>query len=167
MAEVLALLGAAAAAAQFAEIGFKVVYKCSVLVKESREYPEFLQRTRNEMHHLLCLAKVATENTDTPEVQPATSESQQPQSANDQRSVQLESIWEDCSRQAEIIDTALQSLTREIEIRGIIGQWKKIRLQPRIHDIEEALGEVERCKTTLGLYLGNEPLYRMGRCITM
>lgn len=164
MAEALALLGAAAAAAQFAEIGFKVVYKCSVLVKESREYPEFLQRTRNEMHHLLCLVKVATESTDSPpEVQPATDENQKLQSANDRRSAQLESIWKDCSRQAEVIDTALQSMTREIETRGIIGQWKKLRMHPRIHGVEKALGELERCKTTLGLFLGNESLYRMGR----
>ncbi|CRG82929.1 hypothetical protein PISL3812_00276 [Talaromyces islandicus] len=145
MAEAITLLGAAAAAAQFAEIGFRVVYKCSVLVKESREYPEFLQRTHNKMRHLISLA---TENTDT---------SEQPHSA------QLEDVWKDCSRQAEIIDAALQSMTREIESEGILGQWKRLRLHPRIHGIEKALGELERCKTTLGLYLGNETLHRMGR----
>jgi hypothetical protein len=170
MAEALALLGAATAAAQFAEIGFKVVYKCSVLVKESREYPEFLQRTRNQIHHLLSLATVAAENSNTSQVvtssegQPATSDHQQLQSANYQYSVQLESIWKDCSRQAEIIEAALQSMTREIEGRGgIVGQWKKLRLHPRINGIEKALVELERCKTTLSLYFGNESLSRMGR----
>ncbi|QKX63955.1 uncharacterized protein TRUGW13939_11127 [Talaromyces rugulosus] len=169
MAEALALLGAATAAAQFAEIGFKVVYKCSVLVKESREYPEFLQRTRTQIHHLISLAKVAAENTDTSqvvtssEVQPATSENQQRQFVNDQHSVQLEAIWKDCSHQAEIIDTALQSMKQEVEGRGgIVGQWKKLRLHPLIQTIQKALGELERCKATLGLYLGNESLSRMG-----
>jgi hypothetical protein len=55
----------------------------------------------------------------------------------------------------------------EVEGAGIrgqwLGQWKKLCLHPRIHGIEKALGELERCKTTLVLYLGNEALHRMGR----
>jgi cell division septum initiation protein DivIVA len=92
MAEAITLLGAAAAAAQFAEMGFKVVYKCSVLVKESREYPELLQRTHGQMHHLISLATATADNTGTSE-----------QSANNQHSVQLEDIWKTCLRHAESI----------------------------------------------------------------
>ena len=68
MAEPITFLGVAAAALQFAEIGYKIISKYSSLTKESQEYPEYLQRTHNQIQYLMYLAKVATENTGISEV---------------------------------------------------------------------------------------------------
>jgi hypothetical protein len=128
------------------------------------------------MQHLIYLAKVAAENRDTSQVV-ASSEPQyavgehseeQPQSANNHEpavmiSVQMETLWKDCSLQAEVINNILQSMMREIEGGGLIGRWRQLSLHERVYSIERALGELERSKTTLGLWLGNESLYRMGR----
>lgn len=174
MAEAITVLGVAAAALQFAEIGYKIISKCSLLVKKSREYPEYFRRTHIQVQHLMYLAKVAAANTDTSGVVTSSEflcaprEHQQAQCATIHSEplaatpFQLENIWKDCSHQAEIINNALQSITREIEGRGIIGKWKKLRLHEKIYSIEKALTELERSKTTLGLWLGNESLCRIG-----
>lgn len=174
MAEAITVLGVAAAAIQFAEIGYKVISKCSFLVKKSREYPEYLRRTHIQVQHLMYLAKVAAANIDTSEVVIpsellcATSEHQQTQCVTNHSEplaatpFQLENIWKDCSHQAEIIDKALQSMMQEIEGRGIFGKWKKLRLHEKLYSIEKALTELERSKTTLGLWLGNESLCQIG-----
>lgn len=171
MAEAIAFLGVAAAALQFAEIGYKIISKCSSLAKESQEYPEYLQRTHNQIQYLMCLAKVAAENTGISEVltrfevQCPVSVHQHIQSPESRAtiSILLENIWKDCSYQAEIIDNILQNMIQGIEGRGIIGKWKKLRLHEKVYSIEKALNELERLKTTLGLWLGNESLRRMGR----
>lgn len=177
MAEAIAILGVAAAALQFAETGYKVISRCSSLMKRSREYPDYIHRTHSQMQHLIYLAKVAADIRDTPQVvassesQPAVGEhlEEQSQTANNQPvpaatiSIQMETIWKDCAHQAEVIDNVLQSIMREIEGRGLIGKWKQLSLHERVYSIERALGELERSKTTLGLWLGNESLYRMGR----
>lgn len=177
MAEAIAVLGAAAAALQFAEVGYKVISRCSFLLKRSREYPDYIHRTHSQMQHLIYLAKVAADSRDTSQVvassesQPAIGEhpEQQPQSVNSQPdpaatiSMQMETIWKDCAHQADVIDDILQCMMREIGGKGLIGKWRQLSLHERVFGIERALGELERSKTTLGLWLGNESLYRMGR----
>lgn len=177
MAEAIAILGVAAAALQFAETGYKVISRCSFLMKRSREYPDYLHRTHSQMKHLIYLAKVASDNRGTFEAVPSSQSEnavvehteQQPQSANDRSepaaiiAIQMETIWKDCARQADVIDTILESMMREIEGRGLIGKWRQLSLHERVYNIERALGELERSKTTLGLWLGNESLYQMGR----
>lgn len=177
MAEAIAVLGVAAAALQFAEAGYKVISRCSFLMNRSREYPDYIHRTHSQMQHLIYLAKVAADNRDTSqgvassESQPAISEhlEDQSQTAKNQPapaatiSMQMETIWKDCAHQAEVIDDVLQSMMREIGGKGLIGKWRQVSLHERVFSIERALGELERSKTTLGLWLGNESLYRMGR----
>lgn len=144
-------------------------------MKRSREYPDYLHRTHSQMQHLIYLAKVAAENRGTSEVvtsselQNAVVEHQQSQSADNQPepsaviSIQMETIWKDCAHQADVIDNVLQSMMREIEGKGLIKKWRKLSLHERVCSIDKALGELERSKTTLGLWLGNESLYRLGR----
>uniref|UniRef100_A0A093VTR4 Ankyrin-1 n=1 Tax=Talaromyces marneffei PM1 TaxID=1077442 RepID=A0A093VTR4_TALMA len=175
MAEAIAVLGVAAAALQFADVGYRVISRCSFLMKNSREYPDYLQRTHSQMQHLIYLAKVAAENRDTSqaivssEPQDAVDEHQQIQSTINGPeppvviSTRMETIWKDCAHQADVIDNALQSMMREIKGRGLIGKWRQLSLGERVYSIEKALGELERSKTTLGLWLGNESLYRLGQ----
>lgn len=172
----MAIIGVAAAALQFAETGYKIISRCSYLMKRSREYPDYLHRTHSQMQHLIYLARVTSDNKGAVEcvassqAQCAVSEhteqhsqtSVQPEPAA-MISIQMETIWKDCAHQAEVIDDTLQSMMREIEGRGLIGKWRQLSLHERVYNIEEALGELERSKTTLGLWLGNESLYRMGR----
>lgn len=174
MAEAIALLGAAAAALQFAELGYKVTTKCSSIVRKYRESPECLQRTHSQIQQLIYLANMAIDKTtDFEAVRPSISQStaidnQQPRSLNQHEtlaaiSIKLESVWKDCFQQAGIIDNILQIMLQEIEGKGIFGKWRKFRLQERLKSIETALSDLERSKTTLGLWLGNESLSQLGR----
>lgn len=177
MAEAIAIIGVAAAALQFAETGYKVISRCSYLMKRSREYPDYLHRTHSQIQHLIYLAKVASDNRGTLEVV-ASSQAQNVVSEHTEQqslptnvqpepaamiSIQMETIWKDCAHQAGVIDNILQCMMREIEGRGLIGKWRQLSLSERVVNIERALGELERSKTTLSLWLGNESLYRMGR----
>ncbi|KAH8692126.1 hypothetical protein BGW36DRAFT_303365, partial [Talaromyces proteolyticus] len=171
MAEALAVLGAAAAALQFAEVSFKIVSRGSALVRKSREYPECLQRAHSQIRNLIYLAKVTADNADSFQVAASTSQhaadQHGPQPADSQSaslavtSIQLEKVWKDCFRQAVILDDILQNMIQEVEGKGLIGIWRKLRRQERLDSIERALSELERSKATLDLWLGNESLRRM------
>src|SRR4051794_7403518 len=60
MAEALAIIGAVAAAAQFTEVGSRVVSRVSSIHADWQDRPEFLQKSTEQLEHLLDLSRLTT-----------------------------------------------------------------------------------------------------------
>lgn len=166
MAECLALLGAAAAAAQFAEVGFRIICRGSALIKKFRDRPKCLERALSQVQHLLFLAELTTENgrrIPTAETllthQIATNNLST--TAATSTLPGLESIWKDCAVQARILDEILQSTLKAIEERAFLRSWKNLGKLGRLDEIDRALDDLERHKTLLNLWLGQESLQQI------
>ena len=142
----------------------------SSLFLKFHDSPQWLQRTLDQIRHLLHLADLTANKATEPSAAPLPLTSQP--SSDGKLSSQissaitptlplswLEVVWKSCTTQAQALDEILQPMLQEAEDTSGRRTWKRILTLKRQEKIEQALGEIERCKTMLSVWFGQECLH--------
>jgi hypothetical protein len=157
MAEGAVLVGVAAAAAQFTEIGCKVVLRASSLFSKFQDVPQCLQRALDQVQLLLHLAELSSKKD---MIQPLSNDLPQTLLLKTSRFPLswLESVWTKCATQVHELDELIRPMLQESENTRVQRVWKKILTLGREEKINQILKEVESYKTMLTIWFGQECL---------
>ena len=169
MAEAIAVIGVVAAAVQFSETGSKLVSRLISLFSRIRDSPQCLQLTLDQVQMLLDLAeltkkRISEENsTCLPTVAQSLQIDQVPSLQLSQASplTWLESVWRNCTAQARELDGLVRQMLQETESNTIRKGWRKIFTLKSEEDVERVLTRIERYKTLLSTWYGQECLDQM------
>ena len=166
MAEAVAIVGVLAAAAQFSDIGCKVVLRVSSLFSRIQDSPQCLQRTLDQVRLLLHLAELTNKKlTEESNIRPPLMT--QPLLHDEVPSLQpppilpltwLESVWQTCTAQAYELDGLISPILQEVESGRIRKAWKKVWMVKSEEKIEQVITGIERYKTLLSIWFGQECL---------
>lgn len=157
MAEAAVLVGVVAAAAQFIEIGCKVVLHASSLFSKFQDVPPRLQRAVEQVQLLVHLAELTSKKN---MIQPLSVDSRQTLSLRISRFPLswLESVWTKCAAQAHDLDELIRPMLQESENTRIQRVWRKFLTLGREEKINQILKEIESYKAMLTIWFGQECL---------
>ncbi|KKZ68533.1 hypothetical protein EMCG_05817 [[Emmonsia] crescens] len=168
MAEALALVGVAGAAVQFIDVGFKVVILAVSVSEKYSDAPQCVRRALDLVQQLLQVANATTAKAtwQRPVSEPNGGTSS-PQSlhapAVDAPHNVAEAIWKSCTAQAKVLNEQLEPVLKNLNDTGIRRTWKQLLTVGKLKKIDQALNDMERWKTLLGVYMGQESLLQINQ----
>ena len=159
MAEIAVSIGVAAAAAQFTSIACSILLHASRLSSRLQDIPQCLQRTLDQLRLLLHLADLVSKK-EMAQVLPGvvSLSSTCPPSTRPSSVSWLESVWKDCTAQAQSLEKIILSMLCETEDSYAQKIWKKILTIKREEKILQIVDNIERYKSMLNLWFGQECL---------
>lgn len=157
MAEAIVLVGVVAAAAQFIEVGCKVILHTSSLFSRFRDVPRCLQQVQDQVQLLLHLAELTSRKN---MMQPLSDNSPQPIQLGTPRFPLswLESVWTKCAQQAHDLDGLIRPMLQVSGNARSQRVWKECLMLGREEKMNQILKEMESYKTMLTLWFGQECL---------
>ena len=170
MAEAIALVGIAAAAAQFVEVGLNVVLHISTVVSKLRDRPRYLQKCLDQITILLSLADLASRSntvSSTATLQLGLDASCYESLSDRQKALAaatsgrlslLENAWNCCTTQAITLRKMLLSLSNEADKRKKLVLFKELVRPHTDAKFEQIFNEIEGYKSILSLCYGEECL---------
>ena len=120
MTEVAALVGISTSAAQFLDIGCRIVLHASSLYSRFQSVPQCLQRTLDQVQLLMHLADLVSRNDSL-----TTSSQSRPTNGLSSTSW-LDNVWRKCTTQAQNLEKIIKSMLCETEDSYGKRVWKKI-----------------------------------------
>ena len=167
MAEFATLIGVAAAAAQFTQVGCSVLLLASTLCSRFQNAPQCLQRALDQIQLLLHLAElISKQNAAQGPAENAFTSPQSPPRDGLSSSSWLETVWKNCTTEAKSLENVINSMLREKGDSNARRVWKKILTVKREESILQSMNEIERYKSMLNLWFGQaclENTYSMKR----
>jgi hypothetical protein len=166
MAETVAIVGIVAAAAQFSQIAYKVILEASSLLSRFQGSPKCLQRTLDHVQLLLHLAELTKTKL---KREPSTSVALMPQLSLDDELQALppvstsplswlETVWQNCTTQAQELDRLISSMLHQSRSDGIRGVWNRRSMVRTEDKINPMMKEIESYKSLLCVWFGEECL---------
>ncbi|KAH7007295.1 hypothetical protein EDB80DRAFT_456844 [Ilyonectria destructans] len=137
MAEVL---GIAAASAQFAELGFKLVKFAKAVYDQAQNAPEDIQKWLTEIEQL---KELVADVESCPTLQTGS----------------MASILENCAVNCQELCKILEGITFSADQPLHLRTWKGVVGMAKEKDISGLFGQLERAKTMLAVKIGMESLY--------
>lgn len=160
MAEAIILTGVAAAAVQFIDVGLTSLQYASLLISRFKDAPQSLKTAQDQVRLLLRLAGLASRKFSIQSGPNSDSVLHVPSGVLDlECSLRLqEAAWRKCTEQARQLEQILGSVLCETEDSRVRRLRKRIFSLRRDRAICRIVDEIERCKSTLTLWYGQECL---------
>ena len=169
MAEAIAIIGVVAAAVQFTETGSKVVSRLISLVSRIRDSPDSLHLALDQLQMLLDLAELTKKRI--AEENGVCMQAEIPNLRDDQALPRrlsqtspltwLEKVWHSCTAQARELDDLILQMLQELEGNAFRKKWRKLCTLKNEESIERILTRIERDKTLLITWYGQENIERL------
>jgi hypothetical protein len=157
MAEAIALLGVVAAGVQCAQVGVQLLMLGSSLRSKLQDAPDKVKRWLGQIEQLVALAELIKQtDADLSRLLP-------PPSLSSARSAAawVEAALLDCTGQARALQDVLKDMLQEVDDRKGQKIWKTILTVKRETRITSALHEIERQKSMLNIWLGQNNLRQL------
>jgi hypothetical protein len=139
MAEALAALGAAAAAAQFADAALRCLVEGSQLISRFKEAPHKIQRSLGQLRQMLAITNLI--------------EQLNGQSFPGAPPTLLESILRECVKEASKLRTMLEKLAVNGKSTGLERFWARVVTIKREHELDTSW---ENHRRTLMMWLAQD-----------
>jgi hypothetical protein len=151
MAEVIALLGATAAGLQCAEVGVQILMLGLSLRSKLQDAPDQVKRWLTQIEQLVALAELIRSDTDLLPCSARTAAV----------ATWIETAILECTGQAQTLKGVFKDMLQEVDDGKGKKIWKSILTVKRETRIASILQEIERQKSMLGMWLGQNNLRQL------
>lgn len=161
MAEAIALLGAVAAGAQCAQVGGQILLLGWSLRSKLQAAPDQVKGWLGQIEQLVALAELMKEPDS--DLSQSVLRLPSPQSSSPARTAAtwVEAALLECTAQASTLTDVLKDMLQEVDDGKGRKIWKTILTVKREREITSALQEIERQKSMLNMWLGQNNLRQL------
>jgi len=151
----LEVLGATAAAAQFVDVGWKVVISLSRLISDLKQATKKVKVAARKLEQLVCHVQLMQEDIQTLALSDATTQSKR---FSDGRLDTITALLRECAGEAAALDNLLKQLIPGQHERAIQRSWKAIVGVKKETEILERCAQLDRLKLSLNLWFSHGSL---------
>jgi hypothetical protein len=151
----LEVLGAAAAAAQFVDVGWKVVISLSRLISDLKQATKKVKVAAQKLEQLVHHVQLMQEDIQTLAFRDATTQSKR---FSDGHLDAITALLGECADEAATLDNLLNKLIPGQHERAIQRSWKAIVSVKKETEILERCAKLDRLKLSLNLWFSHSSL---------